>query len=202
MTCFPAITSEPAPADRVIRNEPTLNHCRYSCGFASIRGFNTSPPPRTSVVVEPEFLLVTHSVERLGCSVGSFKCRSPLFQGLRRSVPNLHSILFPAPAWPSLCHVFDVASLASGAVFLLVGAHADVAHRGLCGCHAFVPSLIWFRRGDVATPEAHTYLDLAAGIHCRAASSHRIVREGVGEFRWLLFADSSHTMRAIQEYIL
>jgi len=48
------MTSEPASVDRVIRNEPTLNHCRYSCGFASIRGLNTSPPPRTSFVVEPE----------------------------------------------------------------------------------------------------------------------------------------------------
>jgi len=56
MTCFPAITSEPAPVDSVIRNELTLNHCRYSCGFASIRGFNTSPPPRTSFVVEPKRL--------------------------------------------------------------------------------------------------------------------------------------------------
>jgi len=50
------MTSEPAPVDRVIRNEPTLNHCRYSCVFASIRGLNTSPPPRTSFVVEPKRL--------------------------------------------------------------------------------------------------------------------------------------------------
>jgi len=33
--------------------EPRMDHRMYSCEFASIRGSNTSPPPRTSFVVEP-----------------------------------------------------------------------------------------------------------------------------------------------------
>jgi DNA-directed RNA polymerase subunit N (RpoN/RPB10) len=42
--------------------------------------------------------------------------------------------------------------------------------------------LVCFSCGDVATPEAHTYLDLAAGIHCRAAVLCRIGGEGFGGF--------------------
>ena len=52
-------------SSRAVRNEATLDRRIYSCEFASIRGLNTSPPPRTSFVVEPFFLFVGASDQRL-----------------------------------------------------------------------------------------------------------------------------------------
>jgi hypothetical protein len=51
------MTSEPAPVEALFEMNPrwlTAGIRAYSRLFASIRGLNTSPPPRTSFVVEPE----------------------------------------------------------------------------------------------------------------------------------------------------
>ena len=52
------MTSEPAPVEESFEMNPhwiTTAIRVYSRVFASIRGLNISPPPRTSFVVEPAF---------------------------------------------------------------------------------------------------------------------------------------------------
>jgi hypothetical protein len=44
---------------------------------------------------------------------------------------------------------------------------------------SFPVRLLCFASGDVVTLETHTYLDLAAGIHCLAAVLFRIGGEGI-----------------------
>jgi hypothetical protein len=50
---------------------------------------------------------------------------------------------------------------------------------GICSnAMSFPHSLVCLPSDDDVTPEAHIYLDLAAGIHCRAAMLCRIGEKG------------------------
>lgn len=87
------------------------------------------------------------------------------------------------PVAQSLNQLLNVTPLTSRTVFLLVGTHADIAHRWLQVHHVPFPSFGTNQGGDVAAPEAHTYLDVAVSIHfCMGVVLDRLAKTGAVVF--------------------